>query len=415
MYRFTSRLAPWLAFLVPALAGGAAAPDGAPPELARLVAGLLDTHPEAEAARARLEVSAAALRGAARAVYNPELELDTEDIADVRTSYVQLSQTIDLGDRRGARTQAAEAALAAARARMQRRLQELARDALVALGEHAGRAELARLAERRLELMRDFARVAERRARAGDLGPAELNLARLALNEAVVRAAEARSAAMEARENLRTLFDPLPDPLPPLPRALPEARLPADLDDFVLTLPVMRAARAAAEAARARVALRRAEKAWDPTIAVRTGSEGDESLAGLTFTLPLNVRNPFTAEVEAAEAEFLAAEKSAQQRYRLTRAELVSVSGRYRLTRQAWLDWERTGRTSIQRQLALLERLWKSGDMSTADYLVQVQQTLDTQAAGIELRERLWRNWADWLLATGRIFTWLHITQTGSK
>ncbi len=414
MQVFFVRPALWLGLMLatPALWAGT---ERAPGPLSALAAEVLRTHPRAEAAREALAAARARLRAASRAVYNPELELETEEAGGVRTSTVQLSQSIDLGDRRGARTREAQALLEAAEATASHQLQALARDLLASLAAHDTAAALARLAQRRLDLMHEFARVAEERAAAGDLGPAELNLARLALNEAVVTAASARADALEAREQLRTLLDPLPRRLPSLDADLPEARLPEDVDAFLLQVPRVRAVRARVEAAQGTVQLREAERAWDPTIALRGGKEGEESLTGIVVTLPLNVRNTFSAEVDAARAEYLQAEKEAAQAYRLARAQLISVAERYRLTRRAWRDWRRTGQTSIRSQLALLERLWRAGDMSTADYLVQVQQTLDTRAAGIELRGRLWRAWADWLLATGRILTWLDIAQTTGR
>ena len=202
MQVFFVRPALWLGLMLatPALWAGT---ERAPAPLSVLAADVLRAHPRAEAAREALVAARARLRAASRAVYNPELELETEEAGGVRTSTVQLSQSIDLGDRRGARTREAQALLEAAEATASHRLQALARDLLASLAAHDTAAALARLAQRRLDLMREFARVAEERAAAGDLGPAELNLARLALNEAVVTAASARADAAVTTASLR--------------------------------------------------------------------------------------------------------------------------------------------------------------------------------------------------------------------
>jgi len=36
-----------------------------------------------------------------------------------------------------------------------------------------------------------------------------------------------------------------------------------------------------------------------------------------------------------------------------------------------------------------------------------LNQTLDTRRSAIELRQDVWRAWIDWLLASGRVNTWL--------
>ena len=60
----------------------------------------------------------------------------------------------------------------------------------------------------------------------------------------------------------------------------------------------------------------------------------------------------------------------------------------------------------------LLEKLWREGELSTADYLLQLKQTLDTQLAGAELEARLWRSYADYLAATGQLERWAGLEGT---
>ena len=50
--------------------------------------------------------------------------------------------------------------------------------------------------------------------------------------------------------------------------------------------------------------------------------------------------------------------------------------------------------------------------MSTADYLLQLKQTLDTQLAGAELEARVWRSYADYLAATGQLERWAGLEGT---
>ena len=76
-----------------------------------------------------------------------------------------------------------------------------------------------------------------------------------------------------------------------------------------------------------------------------------------------------------------------------------------------------TGKTGGQHRLkgriALLKQLWKAGEIGTTDYLVQLQQTLDTQVSAAALRAAVWDAWIRWLSASGQIEYWLGI-QTDS-
>lgn len=380
----------------------------APTALAQLLKTVIDQHPRKRAAQASLDASRAAVRAAGNALYNPQLEIDSEN-ASTNTSYIQLSQTLDMGDRRGSRTSVAQSRLLKAGADYDLALQKLAHDLLISIAKKRTQDELATLAGRGLQLMQEFANVAERRYQAGDLNQVELTLARLAYAEALMTHAQALSAAAAAKETLRAIFIRLPTNLPALPDELPDARLPSDRNGFIRSLPVMRALEAAVSAKRYTVALRKSERSWDPTIALRGGKEDRDTLVGATLTIPLNVRNPYRAEVEEAQQDLISSEQLAQQTFLDQRARVLATTARYRLLQQAWNDWKKTGQVSVNRQLSLIKKLWRAGDMSTTEYLVQLKQALDTQAAGYELRGRAWQAGFDWLLVTGSIDEWLQI------
>ena len=88
-------------------------------------------------------------------------------------------------------------------------------------------------------------------------------------------------------------------------------------------------------------------------------------------------------------------------------ARLTSAIERYDLSHRAWGDWEMTGQTSLSRQTEQLQRLWQAGELSTTDYLVQLNATLDVQASALDLRDALWRAWFEWLWASGQVDAWL--------
>lgn len=381
----------------------------APERLSALVQNALASHPRTLAARANYMAAAKRLKAADNAVYNPELELETEEADDVRVTTLELSQTIDWGDRRGSRTAVANAGLMQAQQEYAQATNTLLRDFLGTLAENQTRKDLAELSSQARKLMQEFSAISAKRYRAGDLSRVELNLASLALSEAIINQAQAMTDATNAQEKLRALYDGLPVNIPELPNDLPDAAIPQDIDNFVRNLPASKAREAELAMASNTVKLRRSERSWDPTVAIRGGDDDSETLIGFTVSVPLNVRNDFSAEVEEAEQELTRIKQSALQEFRDFRANVVMSTEQYRLLQQVWSNWQTTAQTSISEQLDLIKRLWRTGDMSTTDYLVQLKQAIETQAAGIELRGRLWQSGFEWMTITASIGNWLNI------
>ncbi len=387
-------------------------------ELRQFIQPIFSTHSQLMAAEAELEAVKSQYSAATQAIYNPELELDTEKTA-IRTSTIGLSQTIDWGDQQGANTQIAKQQLIAAQAGFQQQRQQLIRELLIALIDYQDKSRLADLSTQRLKIMQDFYALAKRKHAAGDLNQVELDLAQLAYSESVLNNANIMAEQVNAEQAYYALYGrqivTAKGSLPDLSYIFPTVSLPADMDSFLLTLPQMRALRANVEARKNTIALREGQSSADPTIAIRGGKEDKESLVGLTISIPLNVRNSFRAEVEVARKEYLQAEQQAQQTYRNLQGSIRSQTRHYQLTQHAWQLWQSSGQVSMNRQLKLLKRLWRAGDLSTTDYLVQIKQNLDTQSAGIKLHSTLWASWLAWLDATAQIESWIQLnSQSGS-
>jgi len=380
----------------------------ASPALTHFIKNSLTDHSNLLAAKADVMSASAALRASDQAVYNPELEFDYED-TDITTKSIAISQTIDWGDQQGRRTVLAKAELHKVKAQYKMAIQSFIRNLLMGLAENQTKKELAQLSHETLKLMQEFRQIAERRYQAGDLNRVELNLARLAYNQALMEQANALSNATEASEKLRATLGTLPSSLPVLPERLPEPVLKNDLEVFLQQLPVIRSQLAEVQVARQELALRKSETAWDPTISVSAGSEGKEDLIGFNLSIPLNIRNNFSAEVDVAHQNLIAHEQRAQLAYRDTRATLIVATDRYRNLLKAWNSWREQSRISVDQQLTLIKQLWQAGDISAADYLLQLKQALETQATGLELRNQLWQVAFDWMSLTASIDSWLNI------
>ena len=365
-------------------------------------------HPEVLEAMATLESRNASRSAAGRPLFNPELGIEVENsIADAQT--IGISQTLDIANERDARFAVADFERQVAIATLADVRRRIAGELLSGLTEYWTAVELDELAETRIELMQTFAELTRQRQAAGDLTQVELNIANLAEAQAGIEHASAESAIAGADQSLRAVVTTqVPDSWPALPLALPEieAAMPG-IEMMVTSLPEIRAAQAELNAANARIDLRERERKAKPTLGLSAGTEEDESLVGLSFSMPLNVRNRYDDEVAAARADRNAVERHAENIENRARRRLVAATERYRLTREAWDSWLESGQPNLDQQSDLLQRLVSAGELSTTDYLVQLNQTLDTAASAVDLRHQLWLAWIEWLAASGQTDAWL--------
>ena len=399
----------WLSgWLLIGLATGPAAAETSP-ALRALMESFLAEHPAAQAAQADLERAEAEARALGQALYNPELEFEYEDATDI-TKSVGVSQTLDWNGKRRVRDRASGESMRAASAALAAARQELLAELLEKLSGVKVTADVARLSKRRVVLLNEFVTLAKRRYAAGDVGQSDVDLAHLALSEASMQSATLLSDAAEAESRLAALFQPATFTWPPLPV------LPLDVSAFdnkalLERHPVLRRAAAEAAAAKANVSIAQRDSRPDPTLGLHGGREDDDTLVRLTVSIPLFVRNTYRAEVDAANAEALRAQQVYRSKLRRARGELQAAAKRYQATRSALHDWENSGQHRLRGRIALLKQLWEAGEVGTIDYLVQLQQTLDTQIAATTLRAAVWEAWIRWLSASGQIEYWLG-TQT---
>jgi len=379
----------------------------ADPALASFVRAVIDSNPQVNAARAALDASVALEGAAGRPVYNPDLEFEAED-ATSRTRTVGISQSIDWGNKRAARTAVAEAERRTVEAEYAALRWQLSNELLSGLAFYQTESARLDLAVTRVAAMQDFAALSRRRFDAGDISQIELDLATLAYAEARIRKATAASGVAEAKQAVGNLAVNSPaSEWPRLSAGFPElTAIESDPEARVMSLPTVRAASMRAAAAADRVELRQSERRLDPTLTLRGGKEDDDTLIGLSVTIPLPIRNRFNHEVTAAVAELGREQQTLRDVSRRAYTRLLGAHERYKVSREAWSDWESTGETSLQSQDELLRRLWEAGELSTTDYLVQFKLTLDTRESAIELRQALWRAWFEWLVASGQIDQW---------
>lgn len=397
------------ACLLAASVASADSPTVADPALSGWINEVLLQNPEMQAMQAAVDAASGRLRAADQPLFNPELEFEYEN-SDIDTTTGGLSQTIDWADKRGARAAVADSGQVAANAELRSKRQDLATDLLRALADWHTAEAVVSVSEKQTALMTRFANIAEQRWKAGDLGQVELDLAHLAAADAAFQQANASETLIRARQAVTALTGVGGPGWPQITRTLPEIDpQQVDADRLLADLPSMQAALARVAAGRASVQLSVREKRPDPTIGFRVGKEDSEALTGISVSVPLFVRNTYSAEVDVANADLIQAERKAANLRQQAHANLIAAAQVYRNASLAWKTWEASGAPRLSQRTDLLSRLWQAGELNTTDYLVQLKQALDTEVGATEQRGRMWRAWADWLAASGQADQWLNL------
>jgi len=393
------------------LAGSvAAAPTASTPlenELAAAVRAAWAQHPAAEATERTLAAAQARAIAAGRPLYNPELELAVNEEGEERTTTAGLGWTLDVFGKRRARAALGQANLTLAEAEAALRRTTFAQRWLQAWADRLAAAERVRVGEQRIVLVERFAELAERQRAVGDISTLERDLALLARDEAQAEQATVLSEAASADEAFRSVGGgaPVLHAVPATPTAFEDA--PPRLSG----VPEARVAAATVVSATRQIDVSQRDRRPDPTLRVTTGrieiGPISDNVLGVSVSVPLFVRNTYRAEVVAAQAD---AEASAAELRRVEleiQARAERTERTYAAVLAAWTRWSGSPGTDVSKRALLLEQLWRAGEISTPDYLIQLKQTLDTALAGADLQGRLWRSYVDALYATGRLDAWV--------
>lgn len=411
MFRSSAALAAALCLAV-AARDARPASAAAPETLRAALQSAWQKHPDHRAVQAQLAAAQARLEAAAKPLYNPELELTRSGEGPDRTDSAAVSLTLDLGGKRGARRDAAAARLGLSEAEALLRRRDFARRWFDAWIDWNAADRRVGTGARRVASMTRFADLAVKQFEADDISGLDRDVAALARDEAQAAQSVLVAERAEAESRLRALGgEPATDAALPDSSALPAAEPLGE--ESLSQLPEWRIAEAARGAAEREIVVAERNRLADPTVSlgggrIRYGESGlKDDVFGVSVSIPLFLRNDHRAEIVAARAD---ADASAAESERV-RMELAAQRRRavdsYAATLAAWRSWSGSRGTDIERRTQLLEKSWREGELSTADYLLQIKQTLDTALAGAELEARLWRNYADYLVAGNRFERWI--------
>ena len=352
------------------------------------LAAQVQQHPEVLAAREQWLGFSASADAMEQPLYNPELSTDLERNGEQDNYRVGIQQTIDWWDRRGARRQQAGFMRTAAEARYRQQLLDKTAEALAALVDWRSASRAATIVAGQEKQLDTLLELVEKRQRAGDLGSIDAELTFLSLSQQLAQVAEVEAALQKAESRVRELLPQWTPERGGIPDDFWPSQLDSIADQELLRHPAVASAQARWRSLKEEAeATRRAARA-EPTVGFNAGHDGGKSVAGLTLSIPLNIRNNFSAETRAAERTALEAEARFQAIYRKQRFDWQAAHATWQRYERQYRRWQELVQGRVENSAELLERQWRSGDLSTTDYLLALNQRAESLLAGIELEKQ---------------------------
>ena len=370
----------------------------------------VEQHPQIIAAREQMNSTFSLADARLRPLYNPELDTEYEREGESNNYRIGVNQTIDLWGKRNTRKQQAGFSRIAAQQLYDLVLQEKLAESLQALIDWRAASEQSELALQQEAQMDTLITLVTERQSAGDLGQVDAELTLLSFSQRLNATAQAQAELRQVEARLHEL---LPDWSPEI-NQLP-TNLWAETETFTANAeqteqwlnnhPEVVAARAEWEVLQQSAELANLETKADPTVGINGGKSAGDNVVAVTFSMPLNIRNNFRAEARAASQQALAAEAQYLATKRRQKFAIKASNAALQEYQQRFERWQGLMQGRAERSGSLLEAQWQSGDLSTTEYLLALQQRSEGLAAGIELSTQFQQARINWLLQTGQLNT----------
>ena len=276
----------------------------------------INKDPEVVAAKELLNASNHRAKSLTKAVYNPELEASYEKEGDFDNYSIGISQTIDFWDKQSANKSIGEIGVYANQQQLLSLLDSKKANALTAIVNWQAAKKVAQLLSVRENQLQTLVGIIEDKRKAGLLEPLDAELVYLNLSQVFSEISESQIALKNAEVNVQEL---LPDWTPNTTNLFSftfGATNYSFNSQWVEEHPKVKLARAQWKIKQSKAQLTTMESKANPTIGVNAGKSGDEDLIGVTFSMPLNIRNNYSDTVKAAYSEAIAAEANFRSVYR---------------------------------------------------------------------------------------------------
>uniref|UniRef100_UPI0040539BB4 TolC family protein n=1 Tax=Pseudomonas sp. TaxID=306 RepID=UPI0040539BB4 len=278
-------------------------------------------------------------------------------------------------------------------------------EALSALVEWRSASRAATIAQAQQEQLNTLLELVEKRQQAGDLGSIDAELTFLSLSQQLAQVAEVEVILQKAETRVRELLPQWTPERGSLPKDFWPTQLDSVTDLDLRQHPAVASAHARWQSFNEEAeATRRSAKA-EPTLGLNAGRDEGANVVGLSISIPLNVRNNFSAETHAAERTALEAEARFQAIYRKQRFNWQAAQAAWQRYEQQYRRWQTVAQGRVESSAALLEQQWRSGDLATTDYLLALNQRAESLLAGILLEKQTRLALTEVLLQSGRLMS----------
>lgn len=367
----------------------------------------INKHPDIVAAKETMNAVFSQAQGSKKALYNPELTSGYEREGDANNFEIGISQKIDWWDKRETREQQFNFNLTQVSKSFTFLQQEKMAQALQALITFKAAREQAEIAREQEQQLSTLLEIVEQRQQTGDLGQVDAELTYLSLSQILNNTAQAQVKLKQTAAQVKEL---LPDWTADR-NVLPTQGMQINNNDASSLMqqewlekhPLVLAAKAQWQSSKAQAQLAQLETKAEPTFGVRAGKTDQDTLIGLDFSMPLNIRNDFSEVARAANQFANAAESSYRSVLRKQKFAIQASNDTLIAYQNNYQRWVKLMQGRGKRSEDLLTKQWQSGDMSTTEYLLALQQRAEGLNAGIELKSQYRLSQIDWLLQVGQV------------
>ncbi|MEZ9595162.1 TolC family protein [Shewanella sp. 10N.261.52.F9] len=360
--------------------------------------------PEVQAQAARRQQALLSVEAADKAVYNPELGLGYQNASE-DTYSLDISQTIDWGDKRGVATRIAQLESEILLSSITLERNQMLAERLQALTNQSQARKALEFQRQQFNLAKGQLDIARQRTEVGDLSSVELQLMQLDVASNAADYALAEQVSIAADGQVLALFGEFDLPFADFVNALTVQAAHLDISP---ELPALKSAYQQVLVAKVTAEQAKADGSADPSISLSAEREGDENKFGVGVSIPLQIRNNYSEAIAVASQGVAIAEQTylAQERVLLQQQKQFSLS-LPRLT-QRYQDWSELVLTSGTQAARSLSQQWQAGDINTSDYLQSQRQMSGSYLAGLALESALYERWLSWMGTSGQLEGYLN-------
>ncbi|MCW8932383.1 MAG: TolC family protein [Gammaproteobacteria bacterium] len=339
-------------------------------------------------------------------LFNPELGAFYTDKDDEEYGVI-VSQKIDWYNKRSATSQLGQVDYELVEINNVIQTEKKLSDALLAYIEYSMAKQLLDIAKNQEVLLTQLLNDLKKREAVGDVGHIDAEMAYLSLAQNLQQISLIELRYRNASANLNKTLNSYSIPVQPdasiWVNTIDKNKIAAYLEKGL----TVEYAKKQLEQSISQSKIAQLNKKINPTIGLGAGRDGNENTLLFEISVPLNVRNNFSSEYRSALEKVNQTELEMREQQRLLENEIQLALNNYEQLKSRVLSWKKLTGKRLKKSQKLLDRQWRSGDITTSDYLFSMRQRTDTLIANIELTGEMKKSWIEWLLASSQVQSWL--------